>query len=140
MFGQPSGQNTYADIEAAYKCLTEYFGVLEENIILYGQSVGSGPTVDLASRRPNLGAVVIHSGFLSCLRVRHPARRACRLDSYKVKCPFSRHVIHYVFISISHQSRVLVNYQPKKKIQAIRLKKMSDTFAHFFEQYSGVVS
>ncbi|CAF1754323.1 unnamed protein product, partial [Brassica napus] len=42
-------QNTYADIEAAYKCLEENYGAKQENIILY-QSIGSGPTVDLAAR------------------------------------------------------------------------------------------
>uniref|UniRef100_A0A0D9WSC9 Serine aminopeptidase S33 domain-containing protein n=1 Tax=Leersia perrieri TaxID=77586 RepID=A0A0D9WSC9_9ORYZ len=47
--GKPSEQNTYADIEAAYRCLVETYGATEQNIILYGQSVGSGPTLDLAS-------------------------------------------------------------------------------------------
>ncbi|KAL0646122.1 hypothetical protein Bca4012_044413 [Brassica carinata] len=47
--GKPSEQNTYADIEAAYKCLEENYGAKQENIILY-QSIGSGPTVDLAAR------------------------------------------------------------------------------------------
>ncbi|KAF4347200.1 hypothetical protein G4B88_011641, partial [Cannabis sativa] len=38
-------QSTYADIEAAYRCLVEKYGVKEEDVILYGQSVGSGPTL-----------------------------------------------------------------------------------------------
>ncbi|KAH0889582.1 hypothetical protein HID58_052011 [Brassica napus] len=49
--GKPSEQNTYADIEAAYKCLEENYGAKQENIILY-QSIGSGSTVDLAARLP----------------------------------------------------------------------------------------
>ncbi|KAG9450474.1 hypothetical protein H6P81_010439 [Aristolochia fimbriata] len=92
--GKPSEQNTYADVEAAYKCLTEQYGVREEEIILYGQSVGSGPTVDLASRLPNLRAVVLHSPILSGLRVLYPVKRSLWFDIYKnidkidlVNCP-----------------------------------------------------
>lgn len=69
---QPSEQNTYADIEAAYKCLEESYGTKQEDIILYGQSVGSGPTLDLAARLPQLRAVVLHSPILSGLRVMYP--------------------------------------------------------------------
>ncbi|KAK7273265.1 hypothetical protein RIF29_14314 [Crotalaria pallida] len=92
--GKPSEQNTYADIEAAYKCLVEKYGVKEEDIILYGQSVGSGPTTDLATRLPNLRAVILHSPILSGLRVMYPVKRTYWFDIYKnidkiplVNCP-----------------------------------------------------
>ncbi|MED6185302.1 hypothetical protein PIB30_055763 [Stylosanthes scabra] len=92
--GKPSEQNTYADIEAAYKCLIENYGTKEEDIILYGQSVGSGPTTDLASRLPNLRAVILHSPILSGLRVMYPVKRTYWFDIYKnidkiplVNCP-----------------------------------------------------
>lgn len=83
-FGQPSEHNTYADIEAAYKCLVEMYGAKEEDIILYGQSVGSGPTTDLATRLPNLRAVILHSPILSGLRVMYPVKRTYWFDIYKV--------------------------------------------------------
>ncbi|CAH9109865.1 unnamed protein product [Cuscuta epithymum] len=92
--GKPSEHNTYADIEAAYKSLEESYGAKQEDIILYGQSVGSGPTVDLASRLPRLRAVVLHSPILSGLRVMYPVKRTYWFDIYKnidkitlVKCP-----------------------------------------------------
>ncbi|KAJ8544907.1 hypothetical protein K7X08_017490 [Anisodus acutangulus] len=92
--GKPSEQNTYADIEAAYKCLEETYGVKEEDIILYGQSVGSGPTLDLASRLSRLRAVVLHSPILSGVRVLHPVKKTYWFDIYKnidkiplVECP-----------------------------------------------------
>ncbi|KAA8547866.1 hypothetical protein F0562_004295 [Nyssa sinensis] len=92
--GKPSEQNTYADIEAAYRCLEETYGVKEEDVILYGQSVGSGPTLDLASRLSKLRAVVLHSPILSGLRVMYPVKRTYWFDIYKnidkillVKCP-----------------------------------------------------
>ncbi|XP_050225139.1 uncharacterized protein LOC126674697 [Mercurialis annua] len=92
--GKPSEHNTYSDIEAAYKCLEESYNTKQENIILYGQSVGSGPTLDLAARLPRLRAVVLHSPILSGLRVMYPVKRTYWFDIYKnidkiplVKCP-----------------------------------------------------
>lgn len=81
---QPSEHNTYSDIEAAYKCLEESYGAKQEDIILYGQSVGSGPTVDLASRLPRLKAVILHSPISSGLRVMYPVKRTYWFDIYKV--------------------------------------------------------
>ncbi|KAG2649121.1 alpha/beta hydrolase domain-containing protein 17C-like [Panicum virgatum] len=92
--GKPSEQNTYADIEAVYRCLIETYGASEDNIILYGQSVGSGPTLDLASRLTRLRAVVLHSPILSGLRVMYPVKHTYWFDIYKnidkiplVRCP-----------------------------------------------------
>ncbi|GKE14568.1 alpha/beta hydrolase fold protein, partial [Tanacetum coccineum] len=65
----PSELNTYADIEAVYECLQTKYGVSQEDLILYGQSVGSGPTLHLAAKLPRLRGVVLHSGILSGLRV-----------------------------------------------------------------------
>ncbi|KAB1211224.1 Alpha/beta hydrolase domain-containing protein 17C [Morella rubra] len=62
----PSECNTYADIDAAYKCLKEQYGVKDEQLILYGQSVGSGPTLDLASRIPNLRGNIDKIGMVDC--------------------------------------------------------------------------
>ncbi|XP_059655629.1 uncharacterized protein LOC132302724 [Cornus florida] len=81
--GEPSEQATYADIEAAYTCLTETYGVKQEDIILYGQSVGSGPTLDLAVRLPRLRAVILQSAILSGLRVMYRMKRTLRFDIYK---------------------------------------------------------
>lgn len=92
--GKPNEQNTYADIEAAYKCLEETYATHAEDIILYGQSVGSGPTLELATRLPNFRAVVLHSPILSGLRVLYPVKHSYWFDIYKnidriplVKCP-----------------------------------------------------
>ncbi|KAF3949278.1 hypothetical protein ACB098_03G200800 [Castanea mollissima] len=92
--GKPSEQDTYADIDAAYKCLEETYGVKEEDIILYGQSVGSGPALELAIHLPRLKAVILHSPILSGLRVMYPVKRTFWFDIYKnidkiplVNCP-----------------------------------------------------
>ncbi|XP_024961675.1 alpha/beta hydrolase domain-containing protein 17C-like isoform X1 [Cynara cardunculus var. scolymus] len=92
--GKPSECNTYADIDAVYKCLKDIYGVKDDELILYGQSVGSGPTIDLASRVPDLRGVVLHSPILSGLRVLYRVKRTYWFDIYKniekiglVNCP-----------------------------------------------------
>ncbi|KAB2041483.1 hypothetical protein ES319_D02G150900v1 [Gossypium barbadense] len=97
--GKPSEQDTYADIEAANKCLEEMYGIKQEDTILYGQSVGSGPALELAIRLPHLRAVILHSPILSGLRVMYPVKRTLWFDIYKnidkiplVDCPIL--VIH----------------------------------------------
>ncbi|KAL6322643.1 hypothetical protein AAG906_015329 [Vitis piasezkii] len=47
--GKPGESNTYADIEAVYECLETEYGVSQEDLILYGQSVRSGPTLHLVA-------------------------------------------------------------------------------------------
>ncbi|MFS8016811.1 putative serine aminopeptidase, S33, alpha/Beta hydrolase [Helianthus anomalus] len=92
--GKPSECNTYADVDAVYKCLKEKYSVKDDQLIVYGQSVGSGPTIDLASRIPDLRGVVLHSPILSGLRVLYPVKRTYWFDIYKnidkiglVNCP-----------------------------------------------------
>lgn len=50
------------------------YGVTPENIILYGQSIGTVPTVDLAARY-ECAAVILHSPLMSGLRVAFPDTR-----------------------------------------------------------------
>lgn len=92
--GKPSESSTYADIEAIYECLETKYGVGQEDVILYGQSVGSGPTLHLAAKLPRLRGVVLHSGILSGLRVLCHVKFSFCFDIYKninkikkVKCP-----------------------------------------------------
>lgn len=85
---QPSEHNTYADIEAVYECLETQYGVSQEDIILYGQSVGSGPTLHLAARLPRLRGVVLHSAILSGLRVLCHVNCTLCFDIYRVSISF----------------------------------------------------
>lgn len=92
--GKPSEYDTYADIEAVYECLQTEYGISQEDLILYGQSVGSGPTLHLAAQLPRLRGVVLHSAILSGLRVLCHVKFTLCCDIYKnvkkiqkVKCP-----------------------------------------------------
>ncbi|MBI4025882.1 MAG: alpha/beta hydrolase, partial [Verrucomicrobia bacterium] len=66
--GKPSEKNAYRDIDAAYDYLTQKSGVPPDRIIAFGRSVGSGPAVDLASRKPVAG-LILESPFLTAFRV-----------------------------------------------------------------------
>lgn len=66
--GRPTERNCYRAIDAAYRHLTETLRIAPSNILVFGRSVGSGPSVDLASRRP-VGGLIVQSGFASAFRV-----------------------------------------------------------------------
>ncbi|KAJ8477992.1 hypothetical protein OPV22_021719 [Ensete ventricosum] len=92
--GKPSELNTYYDIEAVYDCLMKEYEIKQEDLILYGQSVGSGPTLNLAARLQKLGGVVLHSAILSGIRVLYPVKVTFWFDIFKnidkirqVNCP-----------------------------------------------------
>jgi fermentation-respiration switch protein FrsA (DUF1100 family) len=69
--GTPTEQNTYEDITTAYQYLTEVLQIPANRIILYGHSVGSGPSIDLATRYPVAG-VILEGAFTSTFRVAIP--------------------------------------------------------------------
>ncbi|KAI4982724.1 alpha/beta hydrolase domain-containing protein 17C-like isoform X2 [Hordeum vulgare subsp. vulgare] len=112
--GKPSEYNTYYDIEAVYDCLKKEYGIGPEELILYGQSVGSGPTLHLASRLEKLRGVVLHSGILSGIRVLYPVKVTLWFDIFKnidkikqVECPVL--VIHGTaddIVDFSHGKRL----------------------------------
>ena len=80
--GKPSEKNLYADIDAAWQALRTRYCISPENIILYGQSIGTVPTVDLASRY-QVGAVILHSPLMSGMRVAFPnTKRTWFFDSF----------------------------------------------------------
>lgn len=69
----PSESRVYNDIDAAYEYLNNRLGISPSNLILYGRSVGSGPTCYLAHKlsllkKPCAG-VILQSPLLSAYRV-----------------------------------------------------------------------
>ncbi|KAK9836268.1 hypothetical protein WJX81_000812 [Elliptochloris bilobata] len=66
--GSPSIPNTIADINAVFTWLTQQRGIRVEDIVLYGQSLGSGPTVDLACRQKRVAGIVLNGAFASGVR------------------------------------------------------------------------
>lgn len=65
--GTPNETNTYRDIDAAYAYLTTELHIPAQRIILYGRSLGGGPAIDLAARKPAAG-LVVQSTFATAYR------------------------------------------------------------------------
>lgn len=66
--GQPSEKNTYNDIQAAYEYLIKVKHILAKHIILYGHSLGTGPTLHLAQNHTVAG-IILEGGFVSAYQV-----------------------------------------------------------------------
>lgn len=66
--GKPSEKATYMDIKAVYDFLTQQQKINPKQIILFGSSVGSGPTIDLATHSPVAG-IILEGAFISAYRV-----------------------------------------------------------------------
>jgi len=118
--GKASENGTYRDIDAAYDHLTRVLGIPANRIIAYGRSVGSGPAVDLAARRPVAG-LVLESAFVSAFRVLTrvqllPFDKFRNLDKIsKVSCPvLVMHGMEDEIIPIVHGRR-LFNAAPEPK-------------------------
>jgi pimeloyl-ACP methyl ester carboxylesterase len=62
--GRPSEAGCYAAAQAAFDWLTTTAGVAAERVILFGESLGGGVAVELATRRP-CRALVLFSTFTS---------------------------------------------------------------------------
>lgn len=75
--GNPSVSNTFADISAVYEMLQQQHSVSPRDVVLYGQSVGSGPTTWLAAQPEgvDVAGVVLHAPLLSGVRVLNPRLR-----------------------------------------------------------------
>jgi len=71
--GQPSEEMCYRNIEAAYNYLRIDRNIPSSHIILYGRSLGSGPSCHLAKLTADKGesvaGLILHSPFLSIYRI-----------------------------------------------------------------------
>jgi len=96
--GAPCEQNCYADIESAYQYLLDVRGLQPEQIVLYGRSLGSGPSCYLASKTAkegqSVGGVILQSPLLSAYRVAFDFRFTMITDKFpnidyapNIKCP-----------------------------------------------------
>ena len=89
----------YDDIAAAYRHLTVERRLAPNTIVLFGRSIGSGPTVELASKTAGLAGMVLESGLESACRTQGSllcccANTCCCFDNFKnrdsigkVDCP-----------------------------------------------------
>jgi fermentation-respiration switch protein FrsA (DUF1100 family) len=90
--GQPSEEGCYRAIDAAYAYLTETLRIPADRIIIFGHSLGGGPSADLAARKPAAG-LVLESTFTTAFRV-STGVRVLPFDKFnslaklsRVRCP-----------------------------------------------------
>jgi fermentation-respiration switch protein FrsA (DUF1100 family) len=100
---QPTEALCYENIESAYQYLINHLKILPKNIILYGKSLGTGPTCWLAEKLcvsdTRIGGVMLQSPILSIYRVAFnfrftlPGDMFANVDRIKsINCPLM--IIH----------------------------------------------
>uniref|UniRef100_A0A6V0I9R6 Serine aminopeptidase S33 domain-containing protein n=1 Tax=Zooxanthella nutricula TaxID=1333877 RepID=A0A6V0I9R6_9DINO len=89
----PQEETVYEDIEAAFKYVRDTLEVPWDRIVLWGRSIGTAPTMHLASRVAVRG-VVLQSPMMSIFRIPFqfrftlPGDRFCNIDKVRhVRCP-----------------------------------------------------
>jgi pimeloyl-ACP methyl ester carboxylesterase len=121
----------YNSIQAAVKFLVNDKKIPENKIIIYGTSLGTGPSVWIASQEnAQFRGMVLQSPFTSVVKIRVPIKHVPfdmfenieRID--KVKCP--------VFIIHGKQDEVV----PFEHAQAL-LKKIKTPYGPLFIDYAG---
>lgn len=119
--GRPTVEATYGDIRAVYAYALEELGRKPRDIILFGKSVGGGPSVDLAAAEP-VGGLILESVFTSVYDVAFPwpvfpgspYRNLKKLPG--VKCPvLVIHGLDDTIIPASH-GRLLFEAAPEPKM------------------------
>ncbi len=65
----PNEHRIYEDADAAWDYLTTTRGILPQDIVLYGESLGGAVAIDLARRQPHDHAAIIQSSFTSMAAV-----------------------------------------------------------------------
>ena len=145
--GNPSEDYCYADIDAAYKFLRFDLNVPARNIVLYGRSLGSGPSCYLAagtaqSKDPALGGpvggVILHAPFLSVFRI--VVDTGCTI--YGDKFPNIDHapmiesplvLVHGTadqIVPFNHSERLFDALQPKARARPLYIEGMGHNNVH----------
>lgn len=119
--GTPSESNAYQDIDTAYDYLTRKLNISTQNIIVYGRSVGGGPSVDLASRK-SVAGLILESAFTKAFLVVTripivPFDKFANIDKIKkVRCPVL--IIHGTsdsVIPVSHGQQLFESANEPKR-------------------------
>jgi hypothetical protein len=150
--GPPSEENCYADIDAAYNYLRKTLSVPAQNIVLYGRSLGSGPSCQLAAKTALLtkkdaeyasedgpvGGLILHAPFLSVFRVvidagcTLPGDKFANLDVIPmVKSPVM--LIHGTvdqIVPFNHSERLYHAVEPQYRARPLYVEGMSHNNVH----------
>ena len=123
--GTPSEINCYADIEAAFSYLTQVRHIPHESIVLYGRSLGSGPSCYLAQKTAregrSIGGVILQSPLLSAYRVAFDFRFTMVGDRFP-NIDYAPHIQCPVFIIHGTQDEVVPFWHGQELFLALNQK------------------
>ena len=123
--GAPTEKGAYRAVEAAYDYLTSELEIAPDNIVLYGQSIGGGPSTFLAANKP-VGGLILQSTFATVFQVVIPFRvlpfekfpNVKRIDD--INCPVLLiHGSEDRTIPFSHSEELLVAAEEPKQLVPI---------------------
>ena len=147
--GPPSEEHCYADIDAAYDYLRNTLNIPARNIVLYGRSLGSGPSCyltvksaqkDAQSKREAepVGGLILHAPFLSVYRV--VIETGCTLPGDKfpnvdllpmVESPtILVHGTNDQIVPFNHSKRLFETIKEKCRARPIYIEGMSHNNVH----------
>jgi len=133
---EPSEQMCFHNIDAAFNYLVQVMKVPPKQIILYGRSLGSGPSCYMAKKTADegqsVGGLILHSPFLSIYRIVLDVRSGYVGDmfqSYKragdIKCPvFIIHGMTDKVVPFWHSEELLRSFQPQYRAKPMFVKNM----------------
>lgn len=117
---KPTEDGVYAAADAAYKFAIETLNFTSEQIVLYGYSLGSGPSCWLAERYP-IGRLILAGAFISSFRVVTQIKLlpTDKFDNFnrlkKIECPIL--MIH------GTQDRIVPFWHARKNWKVLRGEK-----------------
>lgn len=135
--GKPSEKNTYDDILASYQYLTQVQGLLPEHIILYGSSLGTGPTLEVAQHISSPAAIILEAPFMSVYHVAtwqplFPFNQYVNVDKIStVRSPILIiHGLHDTVIPIRHGRALFERAPADKKFLLVANAGHNDLYYH----------
>ncbi len=126
---KPTEQLCYRNIEAAYGYLVNVMKIPPHNIVLYGRSLGSGPSCHLARKTAlegkSVAGLILHSPFLSIYRIVVDVKSSMVGDMFRsyttakdIKCPvFVIHGKEDAVVPFWHGDELLRSFPPQYRAQ-----------------------
>ena len=133
---KPSEDKCYRNIEAAFDYLVKVMKIPPSRIVLYGRSLGSGPSCYLAKKTAENGesvaGIILHSPFLSIYRIVLDVKSSFVGDMFQsytraksIKCPvFIIHGENDQVVPFWHSVELLKRFQPQYRAQPFFVKGM----------------
>ncbi len=130
----PTEQDCFKDITCVFEYLTGVQGYKEEEIILYGRSLGSGASCELAMRQSRKGrpvaGVILQSPLMSAYRVAFhfaysfPGDLMCNIDKIgEITCPiFIMHGRLDEIVPFYHGEQLYLAIKEKYRYQPLWIK------------------